>query len=117
MFGIGWDLLQPKGNIIAPIVFIPAKKTPIMRGSFAMQASRMSMLKAIRDYSEQWEWQYPKHYYKWMLLVQYNLVCKCMYCSHLLLSLFPIALPFSSICESVGYNKHIIIVYIMYVLL
>ena len=26
MFGIGWDLLQPKGNIIAPIVFIPAKK-------------------------------------------------------------------------------------------
>ena len=26
MFGIGWDILQPKGNIIAPIVFIPAKK-------------------------------------------------------------------------------------------
>ena len=47
MFGIGWDVLQPKGNIIAPIVFIPAKKTPIMRGSFAMQATRMSMLKAI----------------------------------------------------------------------
>ena len=48
MFGIGWDLLQPKGNIIAPIVFIPAKKTPIMRGSFAMQGSKVSMLKAIR---------------------------------------------------------------------
>ena len=28
MFGIGWDVLQPKGNIIAPIVFIPAKKKP-----------------------------------------------------------------------------------------
>ena len=27
MFGIGGDLLQPKGNIIAPIVFIPAEKT------------------------------------------------------------------------------------------
>ena len=46
--GIGWDVLQPKGNIIAPTVFIPAKKkTPKMRGSFAMQAARMSMLKAI----------------------------------------------------------------------
>ena len=48
MFGIGWDLLQPKRNIIAPIVFIPAEKTPKMRGSFAMQATRVSMLKAIR---------------------------------------------------------------------
>ena len=48
MFGIGWDVLQPKGNIIAPKVFIPAKKNPpIMRGSFAMQATRMFMLKAI----------------------------------------------------------------------
>ena len=47
MFGIGWDVLQPKGNIIAPIVFIPAKKTPKMRGSFAMKPSQMSMLKAI----------------------------------------------------------------------
>ena len=47
MFGIGWDLLQPKGNIIAPIVFIPAKKTPKMRDSFAMKASQRSMLKAI----------------------------------------------------------------------
>ena len=26
MFGIGWNILQSKGNIIAPIVFIPAKK-------------------------------------------------------------------------------------------
>ena len=26
MFGISWDILQPKGNITAPIVFIPAKK-------------------------------------------------------------------------------------------
>ena len=53
MFGIGWDLLQPKGNIIAPIVFIPAKKTPIMRGySFAMQASQMSLSKAIRGKKE-----------------------------------------------------------------
>ena len=44
MFGIGWDVLQPKGNIIAPIVFIPAqKKTPKMRGSFAMQATRVSI--------------------------------------------------------------------------
>ena len=52
MFGIGWDVLQPKGNIIAPIVFIPAKKkTPKMRGSFAMQATKMSMLKAIHGYS------------------------------------------------------------------
>ena len=44
MFGIGWDVLQPKGNIIAPIVFIPAKK---MRGSFAIKPSIQSMLKAI----------------------------------------------------------------------
>ena len=44
MFRIGWDvLLQPKGNIIAPMVFIPAKKTPKMGGTFAMK----SMLKAI----------------------------------------------------------------------
>ena len=49
MFGIGWDVLQPKGNIIAPIVFIPAKKTPKMRGSFAMKPSQRSMLKAIHD--------------------------------------------------------------------
>ena len=48
MFGIGWDLLQSKDNIIALIVFIPAKKnTPKMRGSFAMQATKVSMLKAI----------------------------------------------------------------------
>ena len=48
MFGIGWDLLQPKGNIIAPIVFIPAKKnTPKIRGSFAIKPSDTSMLKAI----------------------------------------------------------------------
>ena len=48
MFEIGWDVLQPKGNIIAPIVFIPAKKhPPKMRGSFAMKPTRMSMLKAI----------------------------------------------------------------------
>ena len=26
MFGIGWNLLQPRGNIIAPIVFLTAKK-------------------------------------------------------------------------------------------
>ena len=50
MFGIGWDVLQPKGNIMAPIVFIPAKKTPIMRGSFAIKGSVMSLLKAIRAY-------------------------------------------------------------------
>ena len=37
MFGIGWDVFQPKGNIIAPIVFIPAKKTPKIRGSFAIK--------------------------------------------------------------------------------
>ena len=50
MFGIGWDLLQPKGNIIAPIVFIPAKKkTPKIRGSFAMKRNQMSMLKAGID--------------------------------------------------------------------
>ena len=50
MFGIGWDLLQPKGNIIAPIVFIPAKKKPPkMRVSFAMKPSQRSMLKAIHD--------------------------------------------------------------------
>ena len=30
MFGIGWDVLQPKGNIIAPIVFIPAKKKHLL---------------------------------------------------------------------------------------
>ena len=48
MFGIGWDVLQPKGNIIAPIVFIPAKKkTPIMRGSFAIKPSLLSMLKTL----------------------------------------------------------------------
>ena len=47
MFEIGWGILQPKGNIIAPIVFILAKKTPKMRGSFAMKPTRMSMLKAI----------------------------------------------------------------------
>ena len=48
MFGIGWDALQPKGNIIAPIVFIPAKKkTPKMRGSFAIKSTFQSMLKAI----------------------------------------------------------------------
>ena len=29
MFGIGWDALQPKGNIIAPIVFLQAKKTQL----------------------------------------------------------------------------------------
>ena len=51
MFVIGWDLLQPKGNSIAPIVFIPdKKKTPIMRGSFAIKPSKMSMLKAICGY-------------------------------------------------------------------
>ena len=50
MFGIGWDVLQPKANIIAPIVFIPAKKKPPkIRGSFAIQPSKMSMLKAICD--------------------------------------------------------------------
>ena len=48
MFGIGWDVLQPKGNIIAPIIFTPAKKKqPKMKGSFAMKPSQMSMLKAI----------------------------------------------------------------------
>ena len=47
MFGIGWDLLQPKGNIIAPIVFIPAQKTRKMRGSFAIKPTFQSMLKAI----------------------------------------------------------------------
>ena len=47
MFGIGWDILQPKGNITPPIVFIPAKKTPKMRGTFAMKTSQRSMLKAI----------------------------------------------------------------------
>ena len=48
MFGIGWDVLQPKGNIIAPIIFIPAKKKqPKMRGGFAMKPSRMFMLKAL----------------------------------------------------------------------
>ena len=26
MFGIGWDVLHAKGNIIIPIVFIPSKK-------------------------------------------------------------------------------------------
>ena len=52
MFGIGWDVLQPKDNIIAPIVFIPAKKkTPKMKGSFAMKPSQMSMLKAIYGWS------------------------------------------------------------------
>ena len=33
MFGIGWDLLQPKGNIIAPIVCIPAKNHTENQGS------------------------------------------------------------------------------------
>ena len=47
MFGIGWDLLQSKGNIIAPIVFIPAKKTPKIRGSFAIKPSKTPMLKVI----------------------------------------------------------------------
>ena len=28
MFRIGWDVLQPKGNNVVPIVFLPAKKTP-----------------------------------------------------------------------------------------
>ena len=43
-----WHLLQPKGNIIASIVFIPAKKkTPKIRGSFAIFLSKRSMLKAI----------------------------------------------------------------------
>ena len=32
MFGIGWDVLQPKGNIIAPIVFIPAQKNTYNEG-------------------------------------------------------------------------------------
>ena len=50
IFGFGWDILQPKGNIIAPIVFIPAKKTPKMRGSFAIKPTFQSMLKAIYDY-------------------------------------------------------------------
>ena len=44
MLGIGWDLLQPKGNIIAPIVFMTAKKTPKIRGSFAIKPSRTSRL-------------------------------------------------------------------------
>ena len=53
MFGIGWDLLQPKGNIIALIVFIPAKKkSPKIRGSFAMKLSKTSMLKAICGFDE-----------------------------------------------------------------
>ena len=69
MFGIGWDLLQPKGNIIAPIVFIPAKtKTPKMRGSFAMQATRMSMLKAIRAnvyYKGQEDWLWDSQHSLW----------------------------------------------------
>ena len=53
MFGIGWDLLQPKDNIIAPIDFIPAqKKTPIMRGSFAIKGSVMSLLKAICGFTQ-----------------------------------------------------------------
>ena len=52
MFGIGWDLLQPKGNIIAPIVFIPAQKTPKMRVSFAMKTSQRPMLKAIHGVSQ-----------------------------------------------------------------
>ena len=43
MFGIGWDVLQPKSNIIAPILFIPAK----IRGSFVIFPSKTSMLKAI----------------------------------------------------------------------
>ena len=47
MFGIGLALLQPKGNIIAPIVFIPAKNAPKIRGSFAIKPSDTSMLKAI----------------------------------------------------------------------
>ena len=39
MFGIGWHVLRPKGNIIAPIVFITAKKkTPKIRGSFCDEA-------------------------------------------------------------------------------
>ena len=38
MFGIGWDVLQPKGDIIAPIVFIPVKKKmTINMGSFAIK--------------------------------------------------------------------------------
>ena len=47
MFGIGWDLLQPKDNIIALTVFIPAQKPPKIRGSFAIFPSKRSMLKAI----------------------------------------------------------------------
>ena len=50
MFGIGWDLLQPKGNIIAPIVFIPVKKK--MGGSFAIKASFQSMLKALYAFAQ-----------------------------------------------------------------
>ena len=34
MFGIGWDQLQPKDNIIAPIVCLPAKNTPRNRTAF-----------------------------------------------------------------------------------
>ena len=49
MFGIGWDVLQPKGNIISLIVFIPAKKTHKMRGSFAMKPSRMSIEGIVGD--------------------------------------------------------------------
>ena len=44
MFGIGWDILQPNGNTIAPIVFIPAQKTPKMRG--AIKPTFQSILKA-----------------------------------------------------------------------
>ena len=56
MFGIGWDVLHPKGNIIAPIIFIPAKKkTPKMRVSFAIQPSKMSMLKAICGLTDFWK--------------------------------------------------------------
>ena len=41
MFGIGWDVLQPKGNIIGPIIFISAKKKSKIRGSFAMKPSEV----------------------------------------------------------------------------